>query len=997
MTLPERAASRSDWSSRLLRWFNLRPEEGKRTLLMFAFYTITSIGLLWLEQTTIALFLEGFGAEGLPVIYIASALMGSGIGFLYSWLQNNLPLGRVFAIIAILMALPLILFRVGLDLQYLGGAITLATVFLMRLWIDAEEILSDLNSQVAANQLFNIREIKRAYPIISSGLLVGDVISGFSLFFLVPILGLKNIIIAAAVMLTLGGFMLRYLTQRYKEAFPDKPVREIEELETSLNSRRLNKSLRRYVFPLFTFFILGEVLFLVLEFQYLGELERVYPDTTEIASFLGIFSGVIGICELLTQWFISSRAVERLGVFVVAMLLPISLSFFGFLTIVFDLSDWAIINLTSAQILFFGVIILRFLDELLRYTLIAGIEPILFQPLPADVRGSVQSWVQGIAVPLSDGLSGVGILGVIWLVEQFVHQSDSQIQESVFLATIVLLSICWAVSAFLLRSSYVTLLVQGAEQGRLGFAQVDLKKFRQEIVKTLDQRTNEEDRRSCIQLLEKIDPQGVAAVVASRLVNLSPKLQSQSLQAMLHNPDPEYLMDVQQLIERKPSLDVLALALRYIWLSQPNLETQTLQPYLRERVDAVVRGTAAGLILSRGTPAQRLEAKLAIESMLAHRQERERVLGTKALQDADEDSLIGRYLPSLLQDESIQVRCMALETIGLKHLHPFYPSLIKGLNYKSTREAARSALICLGDEVLPLLNSLCSNIRQPELLRLQTWSTMAEIGTDQALNLLVQQLLSSWGATRRQLLRVLLKVPAEAGIEAVNDILGRSGVETMIEQELLFLGQLYAAQLDLASDQIQEKEGELLFATLKGMEADALDRCFLLLKVLYSGNTIQAAMFKLESQDEKNVAEGLEILDNIINIAQKQVFLLILERSSTAEKLADLGDIVSYQPMKPNARLRRLLELRHFLSDWGLACCFHLARQVRWNVTREAIIACLHHPSSFVREAVLAYLKVASPRTCMELLPVLKNDPDPIVAAQVRKMSADFGNQFKYV
>jgi len=49
---------------KLLHFLNVRPEAGKRTLLMFAFFAITSMGILWLEQTTVALFLapapEGF-------------------------------------------------------------------------------------------------------------------------------------------------------------------------------------------------------------------------------------------------------------------------------------------------------------------------------------------------------------------------------------------------------------------------------------------------------------------------------------------------------------------------------------------------------------------------------------------------------------------------------------------------------------------------------------------------------------------------------------------------------------------------------------------------------------------------------------------------------------------------------------------------------------------------------------------------------------------------
>jgi hypothetical protein len=255
----------------------------------------------------------------------------------------------------------------------------------------------------------------------------------------------------------------------------------------------------------------------------------------------------------------------------------------------------------------------------------------------------------------------------------------------------------------------------------------------------------------------------------------------------------------------------------------------------------------------------------------------------------------------------------------------------------------------------------------------------------------VQELMISWGTTRRNILRILLKIPNEVGIEGVLDRLGRSGVETLIEQELLLLGQVYGAELDLAPEKISGLEADLLRGALQDLQTDLVERCFLLMKFLYPVGAIQAAAFNLESESRSNVALGLEILDNTLDIPQKRAFLGILDRRSTSEKLACLVDLVPYQPMNPGDRLRRLIELRHFMADWALACCFHLARTAHCSLSPEATLVCLRHPTGFVREAVLAYLKAASPRACSELLPVMKNDSDRLVAAQVQQMLEELG------
>lgn len=996
-----RSRGQNEWTRKILQTLNLREEEGERTLLMFGFYTATSVGLLWMEQTTTALFLQppedgGFGAAWLPIIYIVSAMLGSGLGFLYSWLQNNWALQRVLMCIVLLMALPLIIFRVSLDLQYFDGILAFVTVFILRLWMDAEDILNDLNSQVAANQLFNIREIKRAYPIISSGLLLGDVISGFSLPIFLKVVGLENMLVAAALMIMVGGGMLFYLTRRYKQAFPDTPVKDLEEFESDFTSRKLTASLKRYVIPLFVFFIMGEVLYLLVEVQYLGELELKFQGE-DIAGFLGLFAGCLGLFELVTQWFVSSRAVERLGVFVAAMFLPVSLSILGLVTIILD-RPFSFISVDSAEILFFSAIALRFLDELLRYTLIAGIEPFLFQPIPPEIRSSIQTWVQGIAEPLTTGVTGAALLGISALIQYFMADGSTsetlrQRQGVVFVFAIILFSIIWASSALLLRKSYVSLLVQGAEQGRLGFGNSDLNTFKRAVVQALEERKTESDRRSCIQLLDRIDPLNLSEVLAPMLAQFTPNLQRQSLESMLRSPQPEYRQEVQNLIEQKPPLEVLALGLKYLWLCEPNLEAKTLKPYLNERVDPLVRGTAANLIIQRGSTIEQREATYVLEDMLNSHQERERVVGVESLPDASHSTLVHTYIPELLQDESAKVRCSLLGLIAEKRLDDYYGSLIKGLSFSSTREAAKTALVLLGNDAAPLLITISDDARQSEFTRQQVWSVMAEIATPELIHALIQRLMSSWGIDRRNLLRIIAKMPPEQGIDEVLKQLGRRGIETLIDQELIFLAQMYVAAEDFTNSGLESEEVKLLQAALEGAKQDVFERCFLLMKLLYPLTAIQAVILNLNSDSQSSIAFGLEILDNTLDLPQKRLLLELFDTGAKT-KLSELGcimQVLPYDPMAPGDRLRHLINLRHFLSPWFLACCFHLAKAQHWSLGQDAVLMCLRHPNSFVREAVLAYLKEASPRTCLELLPTLKNDPNPIVSAQVKQLRLELG------
>jgi len=973
----------SRFGQRLLHWVNLRPEESERTFWMFAFYITTTIGLVWLENITEALFLQEFGAEnGLPWIYIASAGIGSGLGILYSQLQKWLSLRRVLVLMAFLIAAPLLLFWLGLDnLAPLGlWKITIAgvTIFLMRLWVEAVYVLNDLNTAISANQLFNIREIKRTFPLISSGILAADVISGFSLQFLIAGVGLRNVVLLACLLMIVGAIILFYLTRKYRTAFPDSRRRRTDERPSDFVQRRLQGPLRRYVVLLFTFFILAQVSFILIGFQFLQQLSANLQSEEQIASFLGLFNGILGIFELSMQWLASSRMIERMGVFAAAMLFP------GIIGILGAIST-AIASLSLNGAFFISLIILKFLDELLHYTLFASVGPVLFQPIPDSLRSGIQSVVRGIAEPLSSGATGLLLLGVVWLSRDTALGSDGL--RHWLMPAIVLLALIWMLVIWLLRAKYVGLLVMSAERGQLS-SDVDLKELKRAVIEALEQAgTDEAHKSSCIELLSQLDQKNVAEVLAPMLHRLSPSLQRKSLEIMQLHPNSAYLLYVKALIDRGPPPEVLAVALRYVWLTEQNSDPRQLRPYLRSEVDPVVRGTAASIMMRRGNPTQKAEATNTLRLMLTHKQERERVMGCRALGEAAYLQALRLYIPNLLQDESLRVRCAILDAIAATHLEEFYPSLLRGLQYKSTRDAAMRALVRLENEAIPMLIKVGDDVHKPELVRLHAWRAIGQIGSIESLDALTTHLMTAWGSNRRNILRILLEIPGDGGIEGVLDRMGRSGVERLIDQEILFIGQLCAAELDLPAGQPAVAEADLLLRSLHDLQSDCEERLFLLMKFLYPLSSIKAAAFNLQSHSRSNMARGLEILDNTIDLPSKRALLSVLDHNlPTGEKVKSLAEIMTYEPMSPKERLRRLVDLRHFLSDWALACCFHLARKMRWGLTADHTLACLRHPRGFVREAVLAYLLVASPRALRKLLPMLQQDPDRLVADQANTL-----------
>ncbi|MEM8602402.1 MAG: Npt1/Npt2 family nucleotide transporter [Cyanobacteria bacterium P01_H01_bin.121] len=999
--------------NRFLQWLNLRPEEVERTTLMFTFSTAFSVGWTWLEASTVALFLEHYGAAYLPLVYIATAFMGSGVGALYSLLQRVLSLRQVIVLVPLLLTVPLLILRLGLGFPnsvVLGLPLFGVTVFLLRLWAEATFILADINTSIMANQLFNIREIKRTYPLISSGLLVADVVSGFALPVLLLLLGenqtgLYNVVVIGAVVMLLATGVLYYLTQRYERAFPDirRQQQNAPKFEQELTKRRIQGPLKKYSMALVIFFVVAQLVLMLVEFQFFDQLETRFGGT-QIANFIGIFNGVLGLCEISTQWFLSSRVIERYGVFIAIAVLPVLIVLTSGLTLVGMLG------------LLFGAVALKFFDELLRYTLLSSTGAVLFQPIPEQMRSQVQT-IRGISDSISMGLMGVVLLATIAILERF---NWLVWQNQVFLLQTVLLGGVWLFAVFAVRNGYVEMLVLSAERGQLSGTNYNPLALRQAVIGALEKNSPEAEKSSCIELLSQLYPEEVPVVLAPLLRDFSPELKLKSLQIMLQEPQQVYIQDVQHILRQQVPPEVLALALRYIWLADSDPDLNKLKPYLQPEIDAIVRGTAAALMMRRGNPRQKAEATQTLRRMLTHRLERERVMGCRALGDADYLQALRIYIPKLLRDDSLRVRCQILQAIAATHLEEYYPSLILGLHYPSTREAASQALINLESEAVPRLIELATDRYKSETIRYHAWLTLSKINSPKAILELVYSLQPSLGATRRNLLQILLKLPHDRGIDAVLDHLdGRRGIEQLITQEMYIVGQLHVILAEFSPKRVTGWEADLLRRAFEEQQQDAQERIFLLMRFLYPAEAIQAAAFCLESTSSKHVARGIEILDNTIDLPRKRQLLALVDQRPSYEKIDALGDLLDRTVLSPQNRIRFLLdwqlpdklqpdtqittdlwgseqgpvvtqqsiaERQLILDDWPLACCFHLARAQTWSLTPQQTLACLQHPTGFVREAVISYLSVVSPRALAQLLPLMVGDSSELVEAQVRQL-----------
>ena len=1041
--------------ARFLRGLNLRPEETNRTFWMFLGCSTMSVGVLWLETAATGIFVAEYGTDRLPLIYLSSTLVSMFLGVIYAWVQSIVPLRWSLVLVSLLMAFPVLLFYQGLVLPpdtpvlWIGGIVGLTTLkvvaILMRLWLQVVYVLNDLNTSITANQLFNVRELRRTYPLISSGVLVADAASGFLLSGVLAVIGSSGVVLVSFSMMILATGILFLITQQQSRFF-DTPSRRRE--SNTEATQQLRGQAMNYRWLLLLFFVLAESMFWLLDFQFNKELEGIFTRDLEgirslpmflsqglgisekIAGFLGFFQGTLGICELLMQWFAARWVIDRFGVFTTTGILPALILTLG--------SSIAVANLipSIAQmglIIFWAVVLLKFLYELFHFTLLASVGPVLFQPIPQKWRNAIQASVRGNAEPFANALIGLFILGLMGV---FKDQMPVESWRNLVFPMLMGMAIVWLVAIYFVRRNYEAILVMSARQELLSGRSPNpaaIKELKRAAVSALSQPGMEDSQMGCVELLIKIDPGNALDVLAPMLQSLPQEAQVRVLEIMQENPQPQYAVSVGRLITYSKPAPVVAAALRYVYGNDRNRNSdlQQLTDYLRPQAPASVRATAAALLLEHGDRDQRAKVTNFLRLMLTSANPEERRASCEAIRHLKYLQALQLYILEIVREErSTEVRCAVLDVVAATHFEKCYPALVNGLHDPQTRSAAVRALASLDNEALPLLKTLVKNWREPESVRNIAWGIIGQVGTPEAIAFLIDQLPLTWSADRTSILRALIKVPKDQGIDRTADQLGRSGIESLVDQDLMLISHTTAAMLDLTG-RVQKNRDleEMLYRALQGIQSDCIDRIFLLMQFLYEPETIQAAEFSLKSGFSDDMAQGLEILDTKLDIPQKRSLLIILEISSATKsqrshastaktkkpvkptrstslqlnrqskldlerQLQSLSSLVIYTSLDPVDRLRQLMDLRHFLSDWVLACCFHLARAEGWQLERHQVLDGLRGGSSLLREASLLYLHNLSQRgtnaAFVNILPRMQNDADAILRRQVQVWMEDY-------
>jgi ATP:ADP antiporter, AAA family len=884
---------------------DVRKDETVTALLMFAYSFLAMTAYNIIQPLTRSKLISSLGAVNVPWVIFGSGLFIGVLMLGYTRLVSLLPKRWALPITQGGMAAAMVgfwvLFQTGEDWVsvafYIWGLL-LGILLISQFW-------------TLANGIYDPRQAKRLFGFIGGGVMLGGMVGAGLTAAIVETVGANTLLLWSAAALLLCMLMVSIVLGREQQVVPAAAGGE-EEKGISLKRAFALLAESRQIQLIAVVISFGSIGAMLID-QQLNMAAEVFKGAGQedaIGSFLAQVRFWLSAAAFVIQVWITPRIHRYLGIGFALLILPTNLA------------------ITAALILAFKVLwapaVASVMDRSFRYTVDKTTREVLFLPLPTELRQEVKPFVDVTVDRLSRGIGALGMLVLIqpWgLALDWFHLSWVSVG----------LAVMWYVMAIRAKREYLASFRRSIEQGVVKADEVRLSGSELSTVETLVQElAHPQPERViyAIEVLESLDKRNL--VTPLLLYHESPAVRTRALAALgAVRPDiaQQWIPQIRRLLGDSESSVRAAAVGALVEISQEDAATLS-RPMLRDP-DPRIRATAAVALATSIKPADIDAAEAALLELAGDPRES----GRKARADVAaavrqiSNPRFRHLLIPLLYDPAVEVADEAMESVRAAGTDDFIfvPTLVALLRDRRMKGRARSVLVGYGPPVIDVLAHFMRDKDEDVWVRRHIPATLALIGTQKSVDVLVGALDEEDGFLRYKVIAALAKLRREHG----DLVFPREPIEAVILKE----NRKYFEYLSLSENlfgKARLDRGTLLGRALEQKMARTMNRVYLLLSLIYPWNDIAAARWTLEHGDNRSRASASEYLDNLLSGQLRKRIMPMLEEMPREEKVRRANVILRTRPRDVE---ETLLQLINDEDQVVAASAIDLARQQKvWNL-----------------------------------------------------------------
>jgi AAA family ATP:ADP antiporter len=923
---------------------DIQPGEGQLALLMLVYSFLTGVGCAALEITASSLFIAKFGAVALPKVYIAVALIGPLCGLAYIKLEAKLRLRTLMASTLALLFVVTLGFQIGLWLLEARWL-----YFALQIWYGLVHAFALLIFWSIANALFTLQQGKRLFGFIGTGEEIAYLLTSFAMPLLVKLLGTANLLCLTIGSLGMSVGVLLVILSRFGQQLD---VHRAQQPAMRLSAREIPAN--RYAVLIFVIAGVAVLGFAFIRYAFYFQVNVRITDAEALASFFGIFTGVMSGTLLIFETFVSGRLLQRFGLRAGLMAMPALVTL---LMVVLQISG---LFAGAVALAFWIMVATRLSGDMLYQSFYQPTLLLLYQPLNHRQRLSTQAMVRSVVEPLATGMTGATLLLLNALPGFHIGS----------LGIIILsLMIVWMLVAVFVQREYKQALNRALAKRELSGVTLSLDDASSLAVVTGKLTSSHAPEVIyALDLLEQSAHPALPHFLIAALEHPDVDVRCEVLRRVERLGVEEAILVVQRMVADATIPPVQAAALR-AWCALGSAgSVQGVLPYIEAEDRQVQLGAMVGLLRHGG-----IVGVLAAGQKLLHLVEspvpEERALAARVLGEVGVASFY-QPLETLLQDENPQVLQAALLATGQLCPPELWVQVVQALLLPQARRAAAAALVAGGEAVLTEIEAAFDVwVDESEILG-QLVQICGRIGGHRAIDLLQTQLGIPDETMRTQILHALSRCGYQAPTTAAPRVLQQ------IRVELAQAAWTLATLADLTGP---EAAIHFFRDVLVHRLEQQRQRIFYLLSFLYDAQMVWRARDNLHHASATLRSYALEVLDVILEQEVKRQVFPLLDELTPMQRLAQL------QALFPQPRLDRTARLQACLtaaggqvSAWLKACALYVVGALRCSGCTEAVQATLVDGHPLVQETATWALRCLQPAVATELsvtVPALAQTP----------------------
>jgi ATP:ADP antiporter, AAA family len=883
---------------RLRRYFDVRAGEGRRVLFSFLHVAVVAASFLLARPIRNGLFLQHYGAYALVYVYAVVPAVLSLFVPIYARVSARFGSRKVTVATLIFFSSNVVLFwyafRFHADAIAVKGSLAWYLPAAFYVWVNCFGVIAPVQAWTFANQLFDTRQARRLFGLISVGASLGSIGAGLLAGLLVePIGGTVNMMLVLAGLILAAAVIVSIAMMQIRVGAPTRPGRVPKHFVLT--------SLRRiagtpYLRLMASLVFLAAITTQWTAFQLSVAADQKFAgDADALTRFFGTFNFSLGAVSFVLQLLLVGPALRQFGLAMTILVLPIALG-----------TGSAVILLLPG---FWSVLLTNALDQGLRFSLDKATYELLYLPLTLAQRAQVKNAIDIVISRIADS-AGAVLLGIA--THGFLLFGGLGLGLRGTAAVNLGIIGVWIAVAARLRGEYVRTIQSSIHRHRLDSEHVTEGSLAG-AAGILADKLASPDPHDVSYALELLEGQGVSGLerpLRKLLTHEDATIRRRALAMLSAIRDTSISRDAMDML-RDPDLGVRTEALLYVTREMRVDPIRQLEE-LGEFEDFSIRAGMAAFLASPG-PSQNLDAARLVLSAMAHSD------GGDGLRDRMQAARVLSLVPGLftdllvllISDPEPSVAKQAIAATSVVMRDEVVSALLGALARPELTADAADRLSRFGNALVPRLAQCLSDAGTPVETKRELPQVLVRIGTPVALEVLIEGLLQSDVTLRHRVIASLNKLHDVHPEVRIDEQL----VEVVLAAEI---SGHYRSYQVLGALREQFKDDDQSLDGIRQSMDQELERMFRLMALLVPGPGLHDAYVGVRSTNPTVRDNALEFLDNVLKPGLRRLLLPLLDSQVTIdERIAIANQLVGAPVETPEQAITTLLASE---DSWLRAC-----------------------------------------------------------------------------